>query len=315
MPVFRNKKRNIRRKSSTRSRSWIKYVLIFLFISLFICIIATVYKLRNSVNLWSDDQKLAVVVDDGDKGVVVVLLDPIHNEIHKFYYPESLQIETARNLGSWKIGSLWRLGANEKVGGMLLAHSVNKSLMTPVSAWADSKFLALLDKNFLNIPKNLIIAGNVSNLSLIDRIKIARLSLRVDDSKVMSYTSDNMNYIAETKLNDGSDGYVVTRQPSARILSLFINEHLRTNPNSTVIINSTGNRLKARQFGEVLEVTGIKIASIRDEAHEIGDCEISAANQKSAELLSRYFACSYSTKTSTNFDIEIRIGEDFIDRF
>ncbi len=293
----------------------LKKVLFSIFIILVLIVVVIIIKIQLSENLWTGNEKLSIAIDNKEDGVVVVLLDPKHNEMHKFYYPENLEIEAARNLGKWKIGSLWDLGENEKVGGSLLAQSITKSIRTPVYSWSNQQLLSILDKGLLAIPQNLINFNNSTNLSIKDFFRIFRFVTSIDKVNIVTYYAENLNYISSHTLRDGTDGYVVSRMPETRISSLFSDEYVLSQPNRAVIISSIGNNWKAKQIGEVFEVIGVKVAAIREEANEVKDCEISANDEKLAINLSRYFDCDYNTKTSTNFDVEIRIGQGFVNRF
>lgn len=313
MPAKRRSRKKIKRSRTFRLP--LKKIMIILLSLICFLLIASFYTYFSTSSLWGDNEKLSVVVDNGNEGVVVVLLDPIHEEIYKFYYPEDLEIEAARNLGKWKIGSLWELGKDEGVGGALLAHTITKSIKTPVYAWSNDELLMLLDRNFLAIPKIMFNFNSDTNLSIKDFVKIFRFSSKVENAKLITYTPDQLNYISKAKLKDGTDGYVVTRDPETKIMTLFADEYILADSSRAIIISSSNNQLKVKQIGEVFEAIGVKIAAIRGETHEVEDCEISAKDIKLAENLSKYLDCEFNAKTSTNFDIEIRIGEEFVKRF
>lgn len=312
MPARRRKKRN---RKIRLNPSFKRLTAILLLVLGVVSVLLMLYTIRISRSVWNGEDKLSIAVDNDQDGVFVILLDPVHKEIHKFHFPENLEIEAARNLGTWKIGSLWQLGRDEMVGGKLLAHSISKSIRMPTNSWSDQGLLEVLDSGYFSIPKNLFSNQSSTNLTITDRVKISRFSSRVQVSDIFNYEVEDMGFISEARLNDGTNGYMVERNPSAKILTLFTNDHVASKSNRAVIIYSGNYTGKAKQLGEVLEVVGVKVAAIRQEVHEISDCEISTADDRVGEILSGYFDCEHNTKTATNFDVEIRIGDLFAERF
>ena len=90
---------------------------------------------------WNSKEKLSMAIISPEGAVVVSVLDPQNGEITNISIPKNTQVEASRQLGTWKIKSIWALGENEKIGGALLKDTVVKNFKFPVSVWADGEAL------------------------------------------------------------------------------------------------------------------------------------------------------------------------------
>lgn len=269
--------------------------------------------MKFQTGIWKTENKLSLVIDNEDKGVVVAVIDPIHEEIVMISVPENTELEAARNLGSWKIGSIWQLGKNEKLGGKLLAETVTRSLHMPVYAWADESMISVINNRYSSFLK--FLSSRETNFTLKDRLNIVYFSYRLDSSRKHKIDLSNTNFLSEQKLTDGVLGYKTEGNPSPRISSYFADEYIASNPTRVIIFDASSKPLLAKRMGRVVETIGAKISAIREETHEVSDCEIAGKDETMTKRLALYFDCETSESTSTSFDLEIRIGEDFAERY
>ncbi len=89
-------------------------------------------------SFWDSDSKLTLVVNKKDGDVLIAVFNPVVDEVTSITIPKNTQLKVARQLGTWKAGSVWQLGENEDLEGKLLQETITYHLKLPVVAWADS---------------------------------------------------------------------------------------------------------------------------------------------------------------------------------
>src|SRR3990167_7826494 len=117
-PARRKILERIRRGGAKKKRFSLKKILIvlLLFGALFVVI-------KTQTRVWNGKEKVSVVVAGTNK-VVISVFDPGTSEITNIYIPGETQVDAARELGTFRIKNIWRLGENEKIGGVLLSETV-----------------------------------------------------------------------------------------------------------------------------------------------------------------------------------------------
>jgi hypothetical protein len=315
-PSFSARSRKLKRNSLSRKKeiSRLKKKLIVFVISILLIASGCLFFI-SSRKLWNGKDKLSVVIRNENNDVQIVTFDPELGEIVNVIVPKNTQVEVARGLGEWKLGSIWKLSQNEKLEGKLLAETVIRHFKFPIHAWADSPGLGLISKNPSLLIQALLIPYK-SNLSIFDKLGIALFSVKVDNSKRTEINLAETNYLKETTLADSTQGYVVSGIFSPSINSIFADNEISKEGYKLKIKDSTGKVGEAEEVGAVLEVLGAKVTSILEGETTPTDCVVKSKILEVSKKVARIFDCSTdSSKMEGNFDIEITIGQDFADRF
>ena len=270
--------------------------------------------LFNRPSLWDKEGKLSLVVG-GVGDVSVYVFNPSSEEITKIVIPQNTQVEVSRELGTWKTGSLWQLGVNEKLGGVVLAETLIKNFHLPINAWASDQANSYYEGELVGITKATVMTTR-TNLSVIDRIRLALFSAGIKNFKKETINLENIGILEKTNLEDGSEGFIITRELPQKVKAHFSDELISGEGLRVVIYDHTGNREGYKQVGGVLETLGAKVASVIRKDEQDFDCVVSANDDHALNLVSGVFACDIEDgQVNGSFDIEIKIGRVFSDRY
>lgn len=307
MPV--HKRRPIRKKVK-KGKIW-PYLVIFSALALIAFLFLTV----TSRGYWSEDSKLSLVINNPDGSATVSVFDPKREEIININIPSNTEVEVAHQLGLFKLGSVWRLGENEGLGGELLAATLRHQFKFPVSTWADSKAVGFSDGNLINILE--AIKGSYkTNMKMGDRLALGTFSLGIKNTKRTNINLSETPYLVKTTLKDGEEGYVVSKNISQRLLSIFANDVITENSYKVEINDSTGNLEVSSDVGGLMEVMGAKVASIVKKDQSDFDCRVSGYDKKVVKEVARILSCEQEIyKGRSSFDLEIDLGSQFVEKF
>lgn len=262
---------------------------------------------------WNGRDKVSLVINTREGDVVISTFDPGLSELTNIVIPGNTQVEVSRQLGTWRIKSVWHLGENEGVAGALLSETITRYFKLPVIAWADEPSLGFSTGN---VPRVLtsVFSSYKTNLKIGDRIKIGLFSLRVKNTK-----RDEVNladgYLRQSRLIDGGEGYILARSLPQKILVIFSDPLIADAGVRVAIRDGTGTAAVSGVVSEVLEVLGAKVSSVTKEKPTESDCTIVGKDQRVVEKISKLFQCSTALDSKGNFDLEIRIGSEFARRF
>ena len=261
--------------------------------------------------------KISMVFPDENGNVIVSTFNREDKEVTLITIPQNTQLEASRQLGSWKVKSLWQLGINEKYEGKLLQETVTKNFHFPVSIWADKEAIGFVSGNFLKLIKATF-SPYKSNLSFGDRLDLFFISFGVQNEKINYYDLSERGVLRKTKLTDGEDGYIFSKDIPMNIMSSFSESADSDSGYMVQIINAAGSRSIAENIGKTIESMGFKITSIKEES-EINnsiDCLIYGKNKDIIKKISLIYSCTMQdNKDSEEFDIVIKIGSDFSKRY
>ena len=262
-------------------------------------------------SIWDGRGKFILVVNRQDD-VLVSVFDPKMETIVSVLIPQDVQVVAAGELGTWKLGSLWELGYNEKWEGNLLAKSVTKNFTFPVYAWGDYKAAGFTRGKFGEILPAII--GNYrTSLKIGDRIRLGFFVLGVGPSKrtMINLADVNESLERETFL-DGNEGYVIRGNVPDRIIALFSDEVIAAkNYKARFVLKS--KRIKSIDAASgVVEIMGVKVASIVKDNPEDINCLVSGEDKKLVKSIALVLGClRQEKKVDGNFDIEVTLGEQF----
>ena len=308
-PAQRRKKR-VKKQARKNGKSKYMKLFFFLLIPLFLFLLITF-----QTRFWKSSAKTFLVIGKENGDVVVSVFDPGLEKITNILIPNNTEVEVARQLGRWKIGSVIELGENEDLEGMLLAETVVKHFKFPVAAWADAPALGFAEGGFLGIVKASLFPYK-SNLGIGDRLKLGIFSIRIKNLKRESIAFSEENILKKVTLIGGEEGYILAGRLPNYIIALFSNPNITDNGATVTILDATETPNIAEEIGEVIEVMGVKLANIKKEELDTCDCEIKGKNKELLEEIARVFSCKkLKVEPEGNYDLEIKIGEGFSKRF
>jgi hypothetical protein len=309
MSPAQRRKRFKRFKSHKRGFRFLRVVLvlgIFLLLTLFISL---------QTKFWDGETKVVSAISQKDGDVLVSVFDPEAESITNIVIPGSTQLSVARNLGTFRLKSIWQLGANEKVGGRLLAETITKNFHFPVTNWGDGNLAGISQTSFPAIIKGIFTPAK-TNLKIGDRLKMGLFSLGVKNPKRININLKEGNTLRKTKLIDGEEGYLLIEANLRSFYPIF-SENVISRQNLRVqIIDHTGSGGIADQVGQTLEVLGVKVASLEREEKDEEDCSFRTEDEILAKKVSAIFSCrKEKEKVEGNFDLTIRLGSEFARRY
>lgn len=308
MPPARRLKRYKNSRSTKRQKPWSILILITgLTLILGLVVGFFIVKPKN----FTDDYKLSLVVNGKDE-ISVFVFDPRESELVTITIPASVEVDTARDLGKFKLGNVWQLGINEKIGGRLLQESVVKNLGFPVTSWAEEKAFMLINGNFLQ-KFSAVVTNFDTNLTIGDKIKIALFSLQNSRKKEVDLTETT--FLKKTNFVDGALGYQITKSYPSSLILVFSENEISNKQLKVVVKNVSGSNASSI-IPAVIEFSGAKVVSeLRESADELF-CEIVSEEKEFAKKISEVFGCSLKIKKSDgNFDVEISIGKAFSEKY
>lgn len=298
-----------RKNKESRSK---KNISGWLLIPVFLIIFLYVF-IKVNTNVWNGKDKVSVVYkyDNGDIGLTV--LDPTLSESTTLVIPGGTQVDVARNYGTYRIKNVWQLGVDEKIGGLLLAETVTKNFLFPVSLWT-GKSPGLEQGDFGSIFNFIFIPGQ-TNISFCDRIRMSMFAAKVSVLGRNTINLGESRFLDKKILNDGDMGYFISGSISQRLTVYFLDNEMEQKDVKVNISDATGVAGVSEKLGEILEVMGGKIVSIdKKGSAEETDCFVAGGNQAIVKKIAYLFSCKVE-KRETSFDLDIRIGKIFAQRF
>lgn len=261
--------------------------------------------------------RVSLVTPNSKGDIVFSLFDFKEGTVSNVIIPGSTEVTTARNLGNWKIESLWKLGQNEKVGGVLLAETVTRALALPADYWGDQVY-SDLGSGDLSKTMRAVFAVEPTNLSLSDRLRIGLFSLQAKATSRQEINLADSKYLYRTKLADGTLGYKVRDINLPFELRAILADADISKEGATILLeNAAGRDSISGEIGEIVDVLGGKVASVTKLNIADIDCVIFGDSKLvSYQTLAKVFACTRSGKLADyNFDIVLRVGSKFARRF
>jgi hypothetical protein len=278
-------------KSMQKSRPHNKHQninIIFIILILLIAFIVLFFVL--SPKAWNGKSKLAVISGVTLDNVLINVLDPANGTITVISIPANTEVEAANQLGTWKLGSIQKLGRDKNLGDDFLKNTIIKSFSFPI----DSS----------------------ESLSILDKIKIKLFTLSVGNSEKSDINLKDTSYLNERQLIDGTRGYEISGNlPPPKIESYFSENYLDTNQN-VLINNRTGMRSVGNMAGKVIRVLGLNIASIQNLEAKDTNCKITGNETDLVTKIAKIFGCDIDlSRPANNFNMQVDLGAKFKARF
>jgi len=269
----------------------------------------------SSTNFWNNNSKLTVLIQESEGDLRLTTFDPVVGEITNIVIPSNTEVEVAQHFGIFRVGSVWKLGFSEGLGGNLLAKTVSKNFKFPVYIWAGNNASGFSSANYLEVIKA-VFTRYKTNLKIGDRLKIALFSIGVPNSRRVEINLSDTPYLKKTKLTDGKDGYVIEKNIPVSILSVFADPIITKGEYRVVITNNTSSAGIANQVGEIVEVLGAKVASVKRGENDVDGCVVEGIDRETVAKIAQILGCKEGDqKLDANFDIEIVLGNNFEEIF
>lgn len=308
-PAQRRKKNAKRKAKRSGKKSYIKWLYIFL-VPLLLFLLITF-----QTRFWKSSAKTSLVISKENGEVVISVFDPGLEKITNITFPRNTEVDVAKQLGRWQLGSVRELGENEDLEGKLLAETMVKHFKLPVAAWADAPALGFAEGDIVGIIKASLLPYK-TNLGIGDKLKLGLFSIRIKNLKRESIDFSEGNILKKVTLIGGEEGYVLAGRLPNYIVALFSNSSISNGGAVVVILDATGKANVAEEVGEVIEVMGVKLANIKKEEADDFDCEVKGKDKELLEEIAQVFSCKkLKIVPEGNYDLEIRIGREFSRRF
>lgn len=152
----------IKKSKNQKQRSFIIFTFVFLtfvFLAFIFFKVATLEKF--------------IYVNNKNGSAEIIISDPQKEAPIKILIDKDFVLESSRNMGEYKLSSLWILGQKEKIDGLLVTETIVKNFGLPIFLWKD---------------------GKSSNLNLYQKIKIFS----------NNFKSDNYDYLLTSKKPNNS---------------------------------------------------------------------------------------------------------------
>jgi len=261
------------------------------------------------------ESKFTLVSREENGDVLVINVDRNISRITIVRIPGDTEVDVAKELGVWRLKSVWQLGINEKIGGQLLAETVIKNFHFPIYAWTDSLGAGLTSDNLTSILKALIIPYD-TNLGFGDKVRLAFFSLGLKNLDRGEVDLSQSSYLRETKLKDGERGFEIFGQIPQKLLPVFADPYIAGKGTKIVIINTSGEEYLSQMLGATLGTLGGKVVATFERNETDINCEISGKDSLIEHKINLFLGCK-TTKSEPegNYDLEILIGREFAKRF
>lgn len=270
--------------------------------------------IKVSTYFWDGDNKISVAFREDGGDVAVTVIDPELDEITTLVIPGDTQVDVAHNYGIFRIKNVWQLGINEKVRGSLLPATITNNFFFPVFLWSENN-AGSLGKNSIAGILHFIFFPGATNIPFGDRLQMGLFALRIQNPGKTEINLGQSQFLTKQILSDGQTGYVISGPVSQRLTVYFSDNEIGNQNLKVDIVDATGIPGVADNVGQILEVIGGKVVSVDKILQpENTDCVIIGMNAGLVKKISNLFSCQIG-KGSTNFDIEIQIGQKFAARF
>lgn len=282
----------MRRKKidKTRKQRSLYTILVFVF---FVGLIFLIFS-RVKFGKWDGINKFCYISKSGNGDILLSVLDPKFKEVTNINIPKDTEVDVSRGYGTMKIGNVYQLGINEKVGGALLTETITKNFFTPVTFYWFS---------------------NDVNIGLFDRLKITLFIKKIPDIDKTEIDLAKSQFVKKATLTDGSSGYKLNGPVSTRLTSYFSDNKLFDQNLKIKLIDNSGKSNLSERVGGIIEVVGGKVVSIeRGIVDNDLDCLVEGKSKEAVGKISGLFGCKIKNGESS-FDLEFLFGGRFYSRF
>lgn len=233
---------------------------------------------------WDKDTQFSYVYPQKNS-VVVRLMEPDTKTITDIVIPNSKEVQVANQMGTWRIESVWELGIDEGIDGLLLSRTLNKSLLIPVEGWSEKQINSLRD----------VLIAFKTNLSFKDKLNIYLFWVaNKGDKEEHEYSSVKLPDSLKRLFN----------------YSMISSEHARIE-----IVNLSGDKTIEEWLVSLIEVMGAKVFSITGDSEiNFNKCLVASnKNLATTKIISSVLGCDLVYKSELpRQTIKIYIDNQFV---
>lgn len=290
--------------------------LFFIVFAILFTIVAIFYFLLSANSSWDGKSKILVASEDSAGIVTITVLDPGTSSISYLVAPAEVEVNAANNLGTWKLGSISKLGNDKNLGGIFLKNTLIKSFNFPITDWSGPDFIKLTNGNILS-ELSTFFKPDISNLSVFDKLRMANFAIAVNANGKITTNLEDTSELSRAKLTDGSLGWTITDNIPTSVESFLVDTNLASKNLNVLINDYTSTSVASGIVTKTVEALGANVASIQNmDVNKSLDCKITGQTQAAVDKIAKIFSCDKSySKAPNNFDIQIDIGEIFRNRF
>lgn len=273
--------------------------------------------------LWRDGSRITVVI--ANQPPIVFSYNPENVSIAQFVVPANTQLDVSGGYGSWLAGSLWDLGFQEKVGGQILARSLQKSFGVPINGWVGKGGDALFAERKLGLISAVSAVfrarGIRSNLTFFDKVNLLIASSRVSKLSRTTIDLEKQGVIKTKTLADGTTGFVIISDKSVSKLDTLKDDKVLGEKKTLKITNSSSVSGLAWEVSRVSSILGLRVIStdtIKDKV--LGVCTVRGKESElksfAAQRLLDTFGCGSEVgNPSGPVNLELILGTKFSKEF
>lgn len=276
------------------------FLVIFLFLSL----------------IFPKDKRILFLVMSEDSAHIVNF-NFLQNELFIIDIPKNTQVNVSYNLGQWELGSVWKLGEQEGIGGgTLVASTIRKNFFVPVYLWIFSKDKIFVERGPLHKLLYFVFPRD-SNIGLLLRLRLALVSAfgRMSFERV---SLSDTSVLEDTVLKTGQVGFLIRSGLPSDILHYFREPLFEDKEVFVSIVNESGNLVVVDEMGKVIDTIGARLISVENRDVSDFDCLVYSQDEKIASIFFLTFGCRKEKKIPFNLEdkeVTIKIGKKFVSRW
>lgn len=254
------------------------FLVIFLFLSL----------------IFPKDKRILFLVMSEDSAHIVNF-NFLQNELFIIDIPKNTQVNVSYNLGQWELGSVWKLGEQEGIGGgTLVASTIRKNFFVPVYLWIFSKDKIFVERGPLHKLLYFVFPRD-SNIGLLLRLRLALVSAfgRMSFERV---SLSDTSVLEDTVLKTGQVGFLIRSGLPSDILHYFREPLFEDKEVFVSIVNESGNLVVVDEMGKVIDTIGARLISVENRDVSDFDCLVYSQDEKIASIFFLTFGCRKEKK-------------------
>ncbi len=266
--------------------------------------------------------------------VIVTSFDP-DGQLTILSIPEKTYVEVPYGFGSYRLGAVWDLGEQEKMGGKLLAETMQELIGLPIEGWIGGKQgtgnIEQGQETVLNAKNNLTSWGiflrpgrileslkNLkTNLTVMDLAKIWLRAKNTRFDKIFFLDLEKTSALSPLVLADGSEAKTLDLSLLDIATAGLFKESKVVNERILIeVLNGADKPGLASRVARLITNIGGKIVNVGTSQEKVDRCQIKGEGQFvesfTASELSRVFNCELKTgKPDSRADLQLIIGEDY----
>lgn len=228
----------------------------------------------HAARIWRGERVSLVVqdleADQQGSGVYLMSLLPREHSLVVLSFPEELKVDAIGGYGEWRIGSIYRLGELEGVGGILLRKSIAEFLGTHLDGWllVPHELLPASQNPQKVLRKALVEAlgrREMTNLGIYDLVRILLTTYTLEQASTRSINLADTGVLERDPDPDNTYSW----RPDVALLDRLTQE-LLNHPEMVredmpiAVVNSTAHRGLGKQVARTIRNMGGDVVSITD---------------------------------------------------